>query len=89
MYAYIEGALSRLDPGYAILETGGIGYKIAISQRTFQSLTGSSKARLYTSFIVREDFQGLYGFDKEEERHVFDMLINLSGVSALSLPLTS
>jgi Holliday junction DNA helicase RuvA len=81
MYAYLEGKLSRLTPSYAVIEANGVGYKIAISQRTFQQLNNEGeKSRLYTSFIVREDFQGLYGFDKEEERDLFEMLITISGI---------
>ena len=38
MYEYIYGTLAELNPAEAILEAGGIGYKILISLGTFSEI---------------------------------------------------
>ena len=35
---------------------------------------------MHTSFIVREQLQSLYGFLTEEERELFELLLNVSGI---------
>ena len=38
MYEYIKGELTYLGVGYAVIETGGIGYKINVSAPTLAKL---------------------------------------------------
>lgn len=80
MYEYITGQLSELTPTYAIVEAGGVGYLLNISLNTFSAIEGSTNAKLFTHFIVREDAQILYGFSTKIERELFRMLISVSGV---------
>lgn len=86
MYAYIRGPLVSINSAYAVIDAGGVGYKIHIPSNT--SLDFNKEAILHTSFIVREGFQGLYGFTTEEEKDLFETLIEISGIGpkiALSL----
>lgn len=82
MYSYFRGKLAQLLPAYAILDVQGIGYKILIPHSTYTKLIDAlnSDTLLYTSFVVRENFQGLYGFAVEDERNLFEVLIEISGV---------
>lgn len=80
MYEYINGGLSLLTPTYAVVECGGIGYKIIISLQTYSKLNELASAKLFLHQIVREDANLLYGFFEEEERGIFRLLINVSGV---------
>jgi len=89
MYEFIHGTLVEKQPTFAIVETGGIGYKLWITVQTFSSLPfEQKKVLLYTSFIVREESQTLYGFLSKEEKTVFELLLTISGIgpkSALAL----
>lgn len=89
MYAFIRGTLIQANPLYAVLEARGIGFKIQIPSSTFSHLQEvGQEIQLFTSFVVREQFQGLYGFLQEEERDLFETLIEISGIgpkTALSL----
>jgi len=89
MYAYLRGKLVKSDPSHAILDVNGVGYTIKISAGCFSKLPQVGKeVQLYTSFIVRENLQALYGFFAAEERDVFEVLMNVSGIGpklALSL----
>lgn len=89
MLAYVKGKLASSTPIYAIVEAGGIGYKIFIPARLFALLPPlGAELQLHTSFIVRELSQSLYGFQTEQERDLFEALLNVTGIGpklALSL----
>jgi len=89
MYAYMQGKLVQSGPSKAVIDVNGIGYLIQISAGCFSHLPPvGENIQLYTAFIVRENSQALYGFFKAEERDVFNVLLNVSGIGpklALSL----
>lgn len=81
MYAYIRGELIQSTPMSVVIETGGIGYCIYIPLSVFSKLPQlGSVLLLHTSYIVRELSQSLYGFLTAQECHVFEMLMDVSGV---------
>ncbi|MBP5505358.1 MAG: Holliday junction branch migration protein RuvA [Bacteroidales bacterium] len=82
MYEYIHGTLTELNPAEAIIEAGGIGYKILISLGTFSEIehAAGKPVKLYLHHILREDDEALYGFAGKEERALFCLLISVSGV---------
>lgn len=85
MFYFIKGNLAYLDPFFAVIEAGGVGYKLTISQNTHAQLSkGASGQRddvtLYTHMSVREDGIELLGFATVEEADAFRLLITVSGV---------
>ena len=81
MYAYIKGTLVFTSPSEAIVENQGVGYTIHIPCSTFSLLPQIGTAvQLYTSFVVRELSQALYGFLSAHERNLFDLLMSITGV---------
>ena len=80
MYEYISGKLDEVNPTYAVVEAGGVGYFIHISLNTYSAIEGAKEARLYVHFVVREDQQALFGFATKIERELFRRLISVSGV---------
>ena len=82
MYEYITGRLEEITPTDAIVEACGVGYDLQISLSTFSRLQGAQGqiVKLYTSHLVREDDETLYGFADKAERSVFLQLISVSGV---------
>ena len=81
MYAYIKGSLECLTHQEAIVEAGGVGYRIFISPKTRSKLPDLGKeVKLFTHFAVREDAMELYGFYSAEELFVYEQLISVSGV---------
>lgn len=81
MYEYIKGTLAEATPIYATIDAGGVGYKILISANTFSKLPQpSSLVQLYTTYVVRELSQTLYGFFSTQEREIFELLLNVSGI---------
>lgn len=82
MYHYIKGALTRLGGEYAVIETGGVGYKFFITRNTHAKLAPllEKEALLYAYLNIRDDAEELYGFFREEERECFVKLLAVSGV---------
>ena len=94
MFYYINGKLAHLDPTFAVLDVGGVGYKLTISGSTHSampphlSVSEAPAVKLFTYLAVREDDIELFGFASEEELSSFKMLISVSGVgpkAALSI----
>ncbi len=85
MFYYISGTLALLELNCAVIDAGGVGYKMTISQNTYSALPHtqsdrSPTAKLYTYMAVREDDVELFGFISSEELDAFKMLITVSGV---------
>ena len=82
MYEYISGRLAELNPAEAIIEAGGIGYKILISLGTFSEIEHKTgiDVKLYLYHLLREDNEELYGFADKDERALFMQLISVNGV---------
>ena len=84
MYAYIKGTLSQLFPTHVVVETCGIGYEIQTpNSYRFQKYL-EKEVQIYTSLIVREEAQLLYGFINEEEKEMFLSLIKVTGIGPKS-----
>ena len=83
MFYYISGKLAKLDGSFAVIDAGGVGFKMTISKSTYYRLSGkenTSDVKLYTYMAVREDGTELFGFSSEEELSAFKLLITVSGV---------
>jgi len=85
MYAYIKGTLEIKTAEYVVVETGGIGYKIFMSETAIDKLGEiGSVVKIHTYLKVREDDMSLYGFNTNEELRMFELLLSVSGVGAKS-----
>ncbi|HBO2456851.1 TPA: Holliday junction branch migration protein RuvA, partial [Pseudomonas aeruginosa] len=84
MYAYVKGTLTQLFPTHVVVETSGIGYEIQTpNSYRFQKYLNQD-VQIFTSLIVREDAQLLYGFISEEEKDMFHSLIKVTGIGPKS-----
>ncbi len=80
MFYFLKGALALLKPTFAVIDAGGVGYKVTIGERTYAALSGKSEAKLFTHLAVREDGVELFGFVTEQELDTFLLLTSVSGV---------
>ena len=81
MFYYIKGELVYTDPTSAVVDCGGVGYKMSVSKNTLARLTKrGEKVCLYTHFYIREDAVELLGFYTEAELDAFKLLITVSGI---------
>ena len=80
MIAFVEGEVVSIDADSAVVQAGGVGYRVFSGPGTLSTLHESEKTRLYTHQLVREDQQALYGFKTTEELGFFELLITVTGV---------
>lgn len=81
MIAHLSGVLLEKHPNQAIVETGGVGYDVAIPVSTYTHLPDAgTQVRLRIHTHVREDALALYGFLTQDEKQLFEKLIGVSGI---------
>jgi len=81
MYAFIKGKLCICEPDHTVLDVGGIGYLIYTPLSFYyQSYKHESIIFLHTTFIAREDSMKLYGFERLQDKAMFEQLIKINGL---------
>ncbi|MDR2501655.1 MAG: Holliday junction branch migration protein RuvA, partial [Oscillospiraceae bacterium] len=80
MFYYLEGNVSIIEPGLAVIDAGGVGYACAVSVNTLSRLTIGQRARLYTYCNIKEDAFDIFGFHSTGEKRCFEQLLSVSGV---------
>src|SRR6202795_3483108 len=81
MNAQLRGTLADKRPNQVLVDVGGVGYMVHIPLSTFYSLGDlHSNVTLLIHMQVREDVLALYGFLSAREKHLFELLISVSGV---------
>jgi len=82
--ASLRGTLIALVGAKAVIEVGGVGYAVALTERHARGLRVGDTVRLYTSLVVREDDMSLFGFVDDGELALFELLRTVSGVGPKS-----
>ena len=88
MFYYLEGTVTLMEPGLAVIDCGGVGFSCSTTTYTLAGLKLNMRALLYTYCSVREDAFDIYGFSTKDERDCFLRLLAVSGVgpkAALSI----
>ena len=82
MYYYIKGTLAVLKPDFAVIDAGGVGYRLTVTQNTFSRISArlGKEVTLYTYLAVRQEGVELFGFADEDEKVTFIRLLGVSGV---------
>ena len=82
MFYYVKGELVYREPTVAVIDCGGVGYKMTVSLLTSDALSSKvgETVRLFTHLSVREDGVELFGFISNDELNVFRLLTSVSGV---------
>ncbi|ABK83135.1 Holliday junction branch migration protein RuvA [Campylobacter fetus] len=83
MIKAIEGIITKKEPTNVWIKTlSGVSYGISISLFTSASLQKGEKVELFITQVIREDANLLYGFIKESEQRIFEMLLKVNGIGA-------
>lgn len=83
MLAYIKGELVSIARGYIVIDVGGLGYKVFMSEIAMQSVGKIGDiVKVHTYYRVMEDDISIFGFNTAEELRLFELLIQVSGVGA-------
>ena len=81
MIASIRGILLQKNISSIIVDVQGVGYEVFIPMSTYDHLPSEgAECSLLTYLSVREDAMTLYGFQSAEEKKLFLMVCNVSGI---------
>jgi holliday junction DNA helicase RuvA len=90
MIASLSGSVLFKDDQAVVIETAGVGFRVAMPKRTLDGLRLGQHAQCYThlSFSTNSGEFSLVGFERPDELDMFHLLLGVSGVgnkAALSL----
>ncbi|WP_245618944.1 Holliday junction branch migration protein RuvA [Methanogenium cariaci] len=82
MIAHLSGELASTGDRWVVIDVGGIGYRVQVTQPALQSIqqTAGPPVRVHTHMAVRDDDIQLYGFLYPSELELFRILISVSGI---------
>ena len=79
MIVGLKGSIEYKEPSFVHIDVSGVIYEVFISLQTFSALP-KLEVNLFTTQIIREDAQLLYGFMQMSEKKMFARLIKINGV---------
>ena len=81
MIGRIAGRIDYRGSDHVLIDVGGVGYVVHVSERTLAALPGAGEAAaLYTELIVREDLLQLVGFTTLLEKEWHRTLTSVQGI---------
>ena len=80
MLGFVSGKVVSIYEGTAVVENNGLGFELAVSSNTLDSLKTGADVKLFTYLQLREDGLTLFGFATVEEKEMFLKLISVSGI---------
>ncbi|MDQ1239737.1 MAG: holliday junction helicase RuvA [Thermodesulfobacteriota bacterium] len=80
MIASLRGTILKKEINRLIVDVSGVGYEVAVSLNTMESLPGEGDVFLHIYTVLRENSLELYGFHDNEEKSLFELLISVSGI---------
>ncbi|MBU4360879.1 Holliday junction branch migration protein RuvA [Candidatus Parcubacteria bacterium] len=84
MISYLSGAIKYKSNKSLTLNVNGVGYEIFVSETVLEKTKIDEKKEFFISSYIREDAFNLYGFESQEEKRFFELLISISGVGPKS-----
>ena len=79
MIVGLNGRVECKEPSFVHIDVNGVMYEVFISLQTFSAIT-KDDVKLFTSHVIREDAELLYGFLEISEKKMFQRLIKINGV---------
>ncbi len=80
MIGYLSGEIFEVYENNAVILVNGVGYKVFPTMSFLEKSKKGNLASLYITSIIKEDVFDLYGFETNEEKNLFDLIINISGI---------
>ena len=80
MIAHIRGEIVEKFNTSVIVDVGGVGYEIALTNMDYEATNLNEEKKFYTHHCVRENSEDLYGFSILTAKKLFELLISVNGV---------
>ncbi len=90
MIGSLRGRVTHLGTDFALVEVGGVGYRVVAGPSLLARLRPGAETSVFTHHLVREDQQALFGFATLDELGFFELLLTVSQVGPrVALAITS
>lgn len=80
MISLVNGVVRSISLDKVIVEVGGVGLSLAVTQKTSAQLNIGVQVQLFTTLVVREDALTLYGFLEDGDRALYELVQTVSGI---------
>lgn len=80
MIGFLNGEVVARDGQNIIIDVGGVGYRVLVSNSVLSKVTLNGKLKLFIYTHVREDAISLFGFLDSLDLKLFEQLISVSGI---------
>ena len=80
MIATITGEIKAISLDRAVIEVGGVGLSVNLTQNSAAHLNLGTIVTFHTSLVVREESLTLYGFLTSESKQLFEQVQTVSGI---------
>lgn len=80
MIASLHGDVGAVSADSLVIRVGGVGLRVYVTTALRGQSRPGDHLDLHTHLVVREDALSLYGFQEEEERDFFLLLLGVDGV---------
>lgn len=80
MIAWLRGVLRSRGDDHVVLDVQGVGYRVAVPVGVAAQVPVGDEVQLHVHTHVREDQITLFGFEADDQRTTFDVLLGVSGV---------
>ena len=84
MIGYLKGTIIDKNEKSVLLLINNVGYTVFIPEKELAFIKNGTEAELFTELVVRENEMHLYGFLTKEEREMFNILNEVSGIGPRS-----
>jgi len=80
MIATISGNVTQVETGSLVVEVGGVGLLVYVPAPLSDQAKPGQTVFMHTYLVVRQDALALYGFETQEGRDYFKLLLGVSGI---------
>ena len=80
MIASLDGLVQSKEKDALVINVGGVGFHVYVPTSLLDGCELNHNSRLFTYLLVRENLLALYGFESEEQRGFFLLLLEVNGV---------
>lgn len=80
MIGSLQGTVELLDRPYILLQIGGVGYKVLVTNEVSSKIKLGEKLKLFTYTHVKEDALDLFGFEELEDLKLFENFLTVPGI---------
>ena len=92
MYEYLRGSLAGVEADHAVIECGGVGYRLLAPAPVLSALRGleGQEILLYTHLHIADPELKLFGFQTRQQRELFRLFQSVAQVGpSLALALVA